>query len=189
MYNFNELDLHSATTRTPVVLDPVLKSSSGKYLLDRAGITALRDDLLPVVDWITPNLAELGILSGQTISLREDIPNGCRALQALTSSKRKGSPLGVIATGGHLDPPDDFVLMPDGEAVWLPGKRIDTRSTHGTGCAFSSAFLSRLVLGDEAIEAARAAKDYVAGAMKSAELKGGGSSPMNLLWPLYESKT
>jgi hydroxymethylpyrimidine/phosphomethylpyrimidine kinase len=186
-----KLDVIDSTypaSRIPVVLDPVLASSSGRELLDQAGIAALRDELLPMVDWVTPNLAELGILCGQTITCREDIPNGCKELRALTSSRRKGSPLGVIATGGHLHRPDDFVLTPDGERVWLSGERVDSRSTHGTGCAFSSAFLSRLVLGDGAIEAAQAAKNYVAGAIKMAEPRGKGASPMNLLWPLHEAK-
>jgi hydroxymethylpyrimidine/phosphomethylpyrimidine kinase len=62
-----------------------------------------------------------------------------------------------------------------------------TRSTHGTGCAFSSAFLSRLVLGDPPIEAARVAKVYVAQALRTAVARGQGNGPLNLLWPLVES--
>jgi hydroxymethylpyrimidine/phosphomethylpyrimidine kinase len=74
--------------------------------------------------------------------------------------------------------------MPAGEAVWLAGERISTRATHGTGCAFSSGFLSRLVLGDEPEQAARAAKVYVAGALRAAEGIGKGRGPMKHLWPL-----
>jgi hydroxymethylpyrimidine/phosphomethylpyrimidine kinase len=180
------LDSENPVARIPIVFDPVLKSSSGQELLDQTGIAALRDDLLPLVDWVTPNLAELAILAGQTVAVREDIPNACKGLQAIASRTQKGSTLGVIATGGHMNPPDDFVQMPHGGTVWLPGNRIDTRATHGTGCAFSSAFLSRLVLGDGPVAAAEAAKRYVAEAMRRAEVIGGGASPMNLLWPLYE---
>jgi hydroxymethylpyrimidine/phosphomethylpyrimidine kinase len=183
------LDLNRSATSIPIVLDPVVKSSSGRELLGQAGIDALKDDLLPLVDWVTPNLDELGILSGIPVVLRKDIPNACRVLQTITSTKRRGTPIGVIATGGHLDPPDDLILMPDGEAVWLPGTRVETRATHGTGCAFSSALLSRLVLGDEPEEAARAAKQYVVEAMRQASPKGSGTSPMNLLWPLCESNS
>jgi hydroxymethylpyrimidine/phosphomethylpyrimidine kinase len=179
----------SSTAQAPVVLDPVLKSSSGRELIEPAGIQALRDDLLPQVDWVTPNLDELEILSGEPVAARDDIPNACRVLQAKVAAKRKGNPLGVIATGGHLDPPDDFILMPGGETVWLRGERIITRSTHGTGCAFSSALLSQLVLGEDGVEAARAAKQYVAGAMRTGTPRGGGASAMNLLWPIYETKT
>jgi hydroxymethylpyrimidine/phosphomethylpyrimidine kinase len=171
----------SSGTRVPIVLDPVIRSSSGGELLDEAGVQALRENLLPLVDWVTPNLEELAILSGEPVLGREDIPKACRALQAKTARK-EGCRLGVIATGGHRDPPDDFVLTPEGETTWLPGERIVTRSTHGTGCAFSSAFLSRLVQGASAIEAARGAKRYVSEAMKRAEHRGGGTSGINHLW-------
>jgi len=173
--------------RIPVVLDPVLRSSSGRELLDEQGIAALRERLLPIVDWVTPNLDELAILSGEEVGGREAIPNACNRLQALAGN-RDGQPLGVIATGGHLDPPDDYVLTPEGESLWLPGELIVTRSTHGTGCAFSSAFLSRLVLEDMALEAARGAKKYVAEAMVTAEHRGFGRSAMNYLWPLHQPR-
>jgi hydroxymethylpyrimidine/phosphomethylpyrimidine kinase len=74
--------------------------------------------------------------------------------------------------------------MPDGEEHWLAGERIETNATHGTGCALSSAFLSRLVLGDGHVEAARRAKEYVAEAMRRAPGVGHGKGPMGLLWPL-----
>jgi hydroxymethylpyrimidine/phosphomethylpyrimidine kinase len=171
--------------RIPIVLDPVLRSSLGRELLDQHGIAALRERLLPVVDWVTPNLDELAILSGEEVVGKEDIPNACNRLQALIGGG-DGRQLGVIATGGHLDPPDDYVLTTEGESLWLPGERIVTQSTHGTGCAFSSAFLSRLVLGDPAFEAARGAKQYVAEAMRTAERHGSGYSAMNHLWTLHQ---
>jgi len=168
----------------PIVLDPVLRSTSGRELLDAPGVTALRDRLLPLVDWVTPNLEELAILSGERVSGRDDVLGACRALQAQVAPRQDGRRLGVFATGGHLDPPDDLVLMPGGEAVWLAGERVNTRSTHGTGCALSSAFLSRLVLSDEPEQAAREAKLYVAGALRAAEGIGKGRGPMKHLWPL-----
>jgi hydroxymethylpyrimidine/phosphomethylpyrimidine kinase len=174
---------HSHRTRPIVVLDPILKSTSGRELLDPAAIPALRDRLLPLVDWITPNLAELAVLSGQPVAVREDIPHACNALQSATAATRT-HPLGIFATGGHLDSPDDFLLTPGGDALWLPGERVLTDSTHGTGCALSSAFLSRLVLGDPPPEAALAAKRYVAGALRTAQKLGSGNGPMNHLWPL-----
>ena len=175
-----------------VVLDPVLRSTSGRELLDPAGILLLRERLLPLVDWITPNLDELAVLAGLPVARSEHLPIACRALQTAIAqaaskavhSHRPG--LGVVATGGHLDPPDDFLLAPNGEELWLRGERVETRSTHGTGCAFSSAFLSRLVLGDPPGHAAQAAKDYVAGALRTAERRGAGNGPLNLLWPLLQ---
>lgn len=167
-----------------ITLDPVVQSSSGRELLEEGGVAALRERLLPLVDWVTPNIEELALLSGQTVTQREDVPGACLALQAQVGSDAGGRRLGILATGGHLDPPDDFLLMPDGESVWLPGERVSTRSTHGTGCALSSAFLSRLVLGDAPKAAAESAKRYVAGALKNAVQIGSGHGPMRHLWTL-----
>lgn len=176
--------LHEHRSTVIVVLDPVMRSSSGRELVDPPGTLLMRERLLPLVDWITPNLDELAVLSGLPVHRREDLPVACRALQAEVAAQTSAGRLGILATGGHLDPPDDFLLPPDGEELWLPGERVETQSTHGTGCAFSSAFLSRLVLGDAPHRAAQAAKDYVAGALRSAESRGAGFGPMNLLWPL-----
>jgi hydroxymethylpyrimidine/phosphomethylpyrimidine kinase len=171
-------------TRVPVVLDPVLRSSSGRELLDPEGVAAMRESLLPLVDWVTPNLEELGVLTGREVRRREDMPGAALALQEM------GWELNVLATGGHLNPPDDLLvpaglLAPaEGEMVWLAGEQMVSRSTHGTGCAFSSALLSRVVLGDGARDAAAAAKRYVAEAIRTAETMGKGIGPMNLLWPL-----
>jgi len=94
--------------------------------------------------------------------------------------------LNVVATGGHLIPPDDLLVRAGGEMDWLPGEQIVSRSTHGTGCAFSSALLSRLVLGDSTLGAAMMAKRYVAEAIRTAEPMGKGIGPVNHLWPLRE---
>jgi hydroxymethylpyrimidine/phosphomethylpyrimidine kinase len=177
-------------TRVPVVLDPVLRSSSGRELLDPEGVAAMRESLLPLVDWVTPNLEELGVLTGREVRRREDMPGAALALQEM------GWELNVLATGGHLNPPDDLLvpaglpapaglLAPaEGEMVWLAGEQMVSRSTHGTGCAFSSALLSRVVLGDGARDAAAAAKRYVAEAIRTAETMGKGIGPVNHLWPL-----
>ncbi len=183
-------DLHEQSSRdpsVPIVLDPVLRSTSGRELLDGPGVTALREQLLPLVDWVTPNLDELAMLSGEPVKQREDLPHACQVLQKSIDRKPGEQRLGVFATGGHLDPPDDFLLLPSGEEVWLPGKRIITKATHGTGCALSSAFLSRLVLGDRPQEAALAAKLYVAEALRVAPKVGTGNGPINHLWPLLRS--
>jgi hydroxymethylpyrimidine/phosphomethylpyrimidine kinase len=171
--------------RVPIVLDPVLRSTSGRELVDAAGVAALREQLLPLVDWVIPNLEELSELAGEPVVRREDVPRACRALQSQVAQASGERRLGILATGGHLDPPDDFVLTPAGEEVWLPGERVITTATHGTGCALSSAFLSRLVLGDDPpVQAARNAKEYVAEALRRAIRIGSGNGPMNHLWTL-----
>lgn len=164
--------------RVPVVLDPVLRSSSGRELLDAEGVTVMRESLLPLVDWVTPNLEELGVLTERPVKRREEMPDAAAALQEM------GWELNVVVTGGHLNPPDDLLVTADGEMVWLPGTQMVSRSTHGTGCAFSSALLSRLVLGDNARDAAARAKEYVAEAIRRGVPLGKGLGPVNHLWPL-----
>ncbi len=164
--------------RVPVVLDPVLRSSSGKPLLTPEAVGRLRHDLLPQVDWITPNLEELAILTGRHCRTRSEVVEAGRALQAMAPH------LHVLVTGGHLDPPDDLLFGIDAEPRWIRGERIETQATHGTGCAFSSALLARLVLGDGGLAAARAAKQYVRRAMETAPGIGSGRGPLNHLWPV-----
>jgi hydroxymethylpyrimidine/phosphomethylpyrimidine kinase len=176
---------HTSPTvpRVPIVLDPILRASSGRELLDEPGVIALQQQLLPLVDWITPNLDELAVLSGENIGSREELPRACQVLQNSIDRRSGGHRMGVFATGGHLDTPDDFLLLQSGEGLWLPGDLIVTQSTHGTGCALSTAFLSRLVLGDTPRQAALAAKSYVAGALRAAFKIGTGIGPINHLWP------
>lgn len=162
----------------PVVLDPVLLSSSGARLLDPAGIAALQTKLLPLVNWITPNIAELAVLSGLPIEAADDIAPAMKALM------RRYPHLHIVATGGHRDTPIDLLLTPTEELLRFEGVRVDTSSTHGTGCAFSSAILARLILGDSPGAAVSWAKEYVFEALRRAPGVGKGRGPLNLLWPL-----
>ncbi|MEO8736606.1 MAG: bifunctional hydroxymethylpyrimidine kinase/phosphomethylpyrimidine kinase [Edaphobacter sp.] len=171
-------DLRERGCRVPVVLDPVFRSSSGGELLDAAGVEVLRERLLPLVDWVTPNLDELAILADRQVGERDDLPVAARMLQ------RSWPGLNVLATGGHLNPPDDFLLTIGGGTCWLAGTRIDSTSTHGTGCALSSAVLCGLVLGKSPSEAAIAGKLYVAEAIRTARTLGHGHGPINHLWTL-----
>jgi hydroxymethylpyrimidine/phosphomethylpyrimidine kinase len=171
-------DLKRSGEQVPVVLDPVLRSSSGRELLEEEGVEVLRKRLLPLVGWVTPNIDELGILTARRVTVRSDLPEAARVLQGRCAG------LNVLATGGHLDPPDDFLLTADGGTWWLPGARIDSTSTHGTGCALSSALLSGLVLGKSPYEAAVGAKLYVAEAIRTAAGIGHGRGPLNHLWTL-----
>lgn len=161
-----------------IVLDPVLESSSGRALLSGDGINLLKKRLLPLAGWVTPNLAELSILAGFEVSGRDSVPAVTAGLAARFPN------LNIVVTGGHLDPPDDFLHTAQGVQQWFPGQRIETRSTHGTGCAFSSALLARLVAGDSAPQAVAAAKSYVAEAMRAAVPLGRGHGPLNHLYKL-----
>jgi hydroxymethylpyrimidine/phosphomethylpyrimidine kinase len=93
--------------------------------------------------------------------------------------------LGVVAKGGHLEGgADDLVVDRSGEMTWLPGERVVSRATHGTGCAFSSAMVCGLAMGLTGVEAAREAKRFVTVAIRRATPKGRGTGAMNLYWPM-----
>ncbi len=168
----------SRSARVPVVLDPILRSSSGASLLSAEGLACLQSELLPLVDWITPNSAELAVLSGRQVKLAADLEPALRKLARLHPH------LHIVATAGDYQTPTDLLLTPTGEIHGFEGVHIDTSSTHGTGCAFSSAVLSRLVLGDSPVAAVTAAKSYVSEALRRAPGLGKGRGPLNLLWPL-----
>jgi hydroxymethylpyrimidine/phosphomethylpyrimidine kinase len=169
--------LRNLPHRPVVVLDPVLRSSSGRSLLDQEGTRALVEDLLPLVDAITPNTEELAVLAGLPCGTEEQIRTAAEAIA------RKHPSLVIVATGGHRPKPDDLLLANE---VWttLRGDRIETSATHGTGCAFSSALLCGRLAGQDWPEAAAAAKAFVARAMQTATPRGAGRGPMNLLWPI-----
>ncbi len=167
-----------STLDCPVVLDTVLRSSSGKDLLEPEALELFRQKLLPCVSWVTPNIDELALLTGIEAGTQQQVAKAARTL-----GRRYG--VGVIATGGHLDPPNDYVLAAgQTEGDWLAGEHIPTRATHGTGCAFSSAFLCGLVEGKPPLVAAASAKEYVRQGMLRATKRGNGKGPLNLLWPL-----
>jgi hydroxymethylpyrimidine/phosphomethylpyrimidine kinase len=172
---------HLHGPKIPIVLDPVIRSSSGANLLNSKGFCVLQAKLLPLVDWITPNRAELAELSGLGTIPDTGVSDALRALS------RQHPHLHIVATGGdHAgEGTVDTLLTPDGEIFRFEGDRIDTTSTHGTGCAFSSALLARLVLGYAPQDAVAAAKTYVAEAIRRAPGLGKGHGPLNLLWPLF----
>jgi hydroxymethylpyrimidine/phosphomethylpyrimidine kinase len=164
-----------------IVLDPVLRSTSGTPLLDTNGIQVLRDQLLNCIGWITPNIRELAILIGEDPGGRDQVPAQTARLKDI--ARRLGNDrLNVVVTGGDLSRPDDFLLTASGEQHWFSGERIATNSTHGTGCAFSSALLCELISGSTATEAVAAAKDYVTEALRSAYPVGKRKGPMNHLY-------
>jgi hydroxymethylpyrimidine/phosphomethylpyrimidine kinase len=154
-----------------VVLDPIMIGTRGDRLLDEGGVTALRDQLLRLVSVVTPNAREAETLTGLPVRTVDDLHRAASRLVDLGAQA-------AIVTGGDLEGPAVDVVY-DGRAfVELHAERIDSRHTHGTGCAFSSAIAARLALGDSLVAAARAAKDYVRRAIQQAPGLGHGSGPL-----------
>lgn len=175
-----------------VVLDPVLRSSSGAALLDDAGRRIVEESLLPRVGWITPNLDELAILLGEQVAEAGGIPAQAARLQQMAA--RVGNRgLSIVVTGGHLEQPSDFFLgcldAGDSHGEWIPGERIETSSTHGTGCAFSSSLVCQLVQGHQGQQAVTHAKAYVTNALRHAYPIGSGRGPLNHLFPFKSHYT
>jgi hydroxymethylpyrimidine/phosphomethylpyrimidine kinase len=164
---------------TPIVLDPVLRSSSAAVLLPTEALDRLRQALLPRIDWITPNWPELAALTGR--SAVASLPEAETAARDLA---RQHPHLTIVATGGDNPEPTDLLRLPSGQTHLLHGEHIASNATHGTGCAFSSALLAALVAGKSPVEAVTAAKHYVTEAIRSAPTLGHGKGPMHLLWPL-----
>lgn len=164
-----------------IVLDPVIRSSSGAALLDDAGLGLVRARLLQLSDVITPNIDEAAVLAGS-----EPITSGAswdlafpRVRQVAAALHALGTKA-VVITGGHLDPANDYLSYNGGlEQVVVPGERIASRSTHGTGCAFAMALACGLAHGKDLPQAVRAAKDYVKRAIASAYPLGKGTGPVN----------
>ncbi len=175
-------DKRAAGRVFPVVFDPVLRSSSGRLLYPEGALDTVRQELLPVVDWLTPNWGELNLISGVAID------NVDAAVRAVQQVRQTWPHLGMVLTGGDQRPPVDWVFDQQGGSTPLPGEHIETTSTHGTGCAFSSALLSGLVQGREPVEAALSAKRFVEGALTYAPGHGSGRGPMELLWPLLQAR-
>ena len=170
------IDFLRSCPEIPVVFDPVLQSSSGCELFPASGLQSLRDHLLPQVDYITPNWPELTALTDMPV---KNLAEAERAARSLIGQCPR---LNVVATGGDQATPTDLLLTPAGERVEFSGEHIETTSTHGTGCAFSSALLAQLVYGTEGFEAVGAAKSFVQGALRHAPGLGHGKGPLGLLW-------
>jgi hydroxymethylpyrimidine/phosphomethylpyrimidine kinase len=178
--------LETVRPRT-VVLDPVLRSTSGAALLDCRGEGVLRERILKVVDVATPNVDEAAVLSGSETLVTEQKEADFRPKMAsfALEIQRLGCPA-VVVTGGHLDEAADLFCS-DGEQEWLIAPTIQSRATHGTGCAFAMAIACNLANGMELREAVRAAKEYVRRAMETAVPLGQGHGPMNHLFR-FQSK-
>ncbi len=148
-----------------VVLDPVMVAKSGDPLLAAEAVSALRADLVPLADVITPNLPEALALLEETDPIAD--PD---AMVAAATRLRALGPKAVLLKGGHLpgqESPD--LLLSDAGATWLPGRRIETKNTHGTGCTLSSAIAAGLAKGEDLERAVKSAKAYIGNAIAAAD--------------------
>lgn len=156
----------------PVIVDPVLVSTSGHALADVSTLPLLRDLLLPAATLVTPNLAEAEALLGEPVRSRTDMQGAARALVAMGARA-------ALVKGGHLGGSAYDVLYADGRLIELDAPRIAVASTHGTGCTLSAAIAAGLARGELLTAAVERAKRYVHRALARALAVGGGSRPLD----------
>lgn len=163
-----------------LVVDPVMVSKSGAPLLQPDAVNSLKKDLLPFATIVTPNIPEAEVLAGRQIATPAHAQEAAKAIQAL-------GPQTVIIKGGHLEGPPVDLVFHDGQFTPIESERIDTTSTHGTGCTYSAAIAAFLAHGIETMEAIRLAKQFVENAMRHAQPLGEGHGPLHHFAPLPES--
>ncbi len=159
------------------VLDPVMVATSGDRLLDADAERTILDELLPLATLVTPNLDEAALLVGEPL---EDEAAMRRAARALVDRGARAA----LVKGGHLRGAELVDVLFDGRDFheWRRPK-IETRSTHGTGCTLSAGVAAGLAHGRSLRRAVEDALDYVQRAMRAAPGLGSGHGPLNHMVP------
>jgi len=162
-----------------IVVDPVVRSTSGFDLIDDAALKAVIEKLFPLADLITPNIPEAERIAGIQISSQDDIH---RAAEIMSSFGAKN----VLIKGGHFPNAElddrkavDYLFTGDGVQIF-EADFIETTATHGTGCTLAAAITANLALGYTLSESVKIAKDFVTEAIRTAPNLGKGNSPINI---------
>lgn len=167
-----------------VVLDPILKSSSGADLLDSSGTKLMIERLIPLADVVTPNVDEAAAITGIKVKEEDDMKAACAQLHEL------GAPA-VVITGGHLDKAMDLLSYSTPRGIQrevFKAERQRSNSTHGTGCAFATAMACHLALGRGLAEATLLAKTYVTAAITYGHPLGHGIGPVHHLYRMTQQR-
>jgi hydroxymethylpyrimidine/phosphomethylpyrimidine kinase len=171
-----------------IVIDPVVRSTSGYDLIDNTALRTMVHELFPLADLITPNIPEAERITGIAIQDEDDIKAAARQMQLLGAQN-------VLIKGGHipildfefriLDPKDqkrkarDYLFVGNERHVF-EAEYVDTMSTHGTGCTLSSAIAANLALGEDLKNSIDIAKKFVTEAIRTAPGIGHGHLPLNI---------
>jgi hydroxymethylpyrimidine/phosphomethylpyrimidine kinase len=158
-----------------LVVDPVMVAKGGSRLLREDAVAALRNRLLPLAAVLTPNLPEAEVLLGRPVATLEERRQAARDLVSLGARA-------VVVKGGHAEGDAVDIFWDGTELAELAGPRIATGNTHGSGCVFSAAIAAGLANGLEPLAAARAAKEFITGAIEFSLELGHGHGPVN---PMY----
>jgi hydroxymethylpyrimidine/phosphomethylpyrimidine kinase len=171
-----------------IVLDPVLKASSGADLLDAAGTRLMIERLIPLADVVTPNVDEAAVITGLKVQDLDEMRAASAKLHELGASA-------VVITGGHLEKAIDLLSFTTQrgaeqqiEQEVFKAERQRSNSTHGTGCAFATAMACHLAMDRGLAEAALLAKTYVTAAISNGHPLGRGTGPVHHLYRMSEQR-
>jgi len=170
-------DFRAKERHPNVVLDPVLRATSGTSLLDDEAVRLLKETLLPLATVITPNVDEAAALSGMEIANVEQVKQAAQVLHAMGAK-------GVVITGGHLERAIDVLSVKDDYVQVFRSDRLESTNTHGTGCAFSTTIACLLAQGRSRSAAVLLAKAYVTAAISNAYPIGRGPGPVNHMYQM-----
>lgn len=160
-------DFFASRRQTPLVVDPVMISTSGAPLLQTAAIRLLKSRLLPLAALVTPNLDEAAMLTGRKLKSVEDMRWAARQI-----CQRFGC--AALVKGGHLQNSRDAVdIFFDGKnELLLKARFVKGVRTHGTGCTYSAAVTAFLSRGEPLPEAVARAKEYISQAIAQSHAVG-----------------
>ena len=160
--------------KCPIVIDPIMVSTSGFNLMKPDALELFCDSLLPMSTLLTPNLPEAEILSNMKINTTDDMDIAAQRVLSLGCKA-------VLIKGGHAkgDRKVDRLYTTNGGVQTFTHKTIDTQNTHGTGCTLSSAITSFIARGLDLADAIAAAKNYLSQALKAGKE---GHGPVNHLF-------
>lgn len=163
----------------PFVVDPVAASMHGDALLREEALDAIRTELFPRATLVTPNLDEVRLLTGVTVTGTESQRSAARALLAL-------GPQWVLVKGGHMySAPDCVDLLSDGSRfIELAGPRYETENTHGGGDTLASAITASLARGLDVPDAVAAGKRFIERSVAESYPLGAGVGPVSPFWRL-----
>ncbi len=165
---------------TRIVLDPVMVAQSGDKLLRDDAVAALKSELIPLAEILTPNIPEASVLLGRPMAKLSEMPGAAEELARLGCRN-------VLVKGGHLEgeDSDDVLYLGDTKRfVSLPAVRLETRNNHGTGCTLSSAIAAFLAQGDGVEASVQNAKEYITEAIRAGAAYhiGHGHGPVHHFW-------
>ncbi len=167
--------------KIPTVVDPVMVAKSGAKLLHDDAVSSLKRELLPDATVATPNAPEATVLSGIKVDSVEAAKEAARKISSM-------GPVGVVVKGGHIPYRGKVadVLYVNGEYHVFETEELPSRTTHGTGCTFSSAIAAYMARGENVTQAVKLAKVFVQDAIRFGVLVGEGVGPVNPMASLYK---